>query len=276
MKRNVIFIISILIFAIMACGCAKGENQNENRKQKVGFLEKFSMIKKDSDWYYYFIISYNDDGSTSNFFNGINLKYSTLDDYFVYIRDSKTNNIIEKVPSFPILATSEKTVNGIMERDEVTTINNYFNSKQFDDKISIDDLEDLSLNNFQIDDILLLYNNALDYEIPQYFGNFRFPEYSVDKGELINGKQWQVGQLNNYGYIKAINIELLYEDGTYLSDVVKNNRASESQVELYNSINLVEDYIITNQSLNISGLMNDEILEKELMSLFNNIGKTEK
>ena len=51
--------------------------------------------------------------------------------------------------------------------------------------------------------------------------------------------------------IGAIRIDLLYNDGTYLSELIENKKASNEQKEIYKNFKKIEEYIVENQEVNI-------------------------
>ena len=57
--------------------------------------------------------------------------------------------------------------------------------------------------------------------------------------------------MKNSGGIGAIRIDLLYNDGTYLSELVENKKASNEQKEIYKNFQKIEKYIVENQEVNI-------------------------
>ena len=126
MKTKFLFITIILFVLIFGAACDNGE-KNNIQNYSGGFKENFSTIKKNNGWYYYFVISTDaKTGDKSYFFDGCNLKERDLDGFYIYVRNSETNEIINKIKSFPTLSTSEEY------RDEIVTINDFFKDSKFE------------------------------------------------------------------------------------------------------------------------------------------------
>lgn len=75
-----------------------------------------------------------------------------------------------------------------------------------------------------------------------------------------------------YGNIKAIHIELIYDNNKYLSDLVENKKATEEEKRIYSEIKSIEENIVRQQILSSFEKKDQEIkgiefqrLEKVLM-----------
>ena len=208
--------------------------------------EKAYVEERDDGWFYYFlIVSENvNKENTNNFFSGCNLNNNELDDYNVIIYD-ENGNVENKIKAFPTLAISEKSKNGVMERDEVVLIDEFFDKKQFNRKIEVSDLDGLELNNFSKNEVVRLYNNSVDLEFKTSIHSFSLNECDLRSDENEDGFIVNIGVICIRHGIIAINIDLKYDDNTYLSDNISGDR------ELYENIQEIEKYIVDTQDINV-------------------------
>lgn len=134
-KKNIIFSLVLICFLIMVTGCNEKRDYKEEQskiRQKLSDsrMEKMSIIDQSDGWYYYFMITSIAGEESLNTFGGCNLKYTELDGYNITISD-QDGKIISELPSQPTLAISDKSKDGVKERDEVRIIDDYFDNKGF-------------------------------------------------------------------------------------------------------------------------------------------------
>ena len=94
-----------------------------------------------------------------------------------------------------------------------------------------------------------------------YLGEYR-------KDDMLDGYQWHTSMLALRTGALEIYIDVIYKNGTYLSDLVKNNKASKKQIEMYNNIQLISKYIIDNQSVEFDSQFDDLKANKDYARLF--------
>lgn len=273
-----IFGLSLCIILLLnSSGCNKEES---NEFVGLPYVSKCVYVDKEDGWFDYFCIelskkdeakksvdgNYEFNQDTNYIFDGINLKYQTLDDHYIPIYD-KTNKEVDKVDApYPSLSVSATY------RDEMKRINTFFNNKKFAEKITGEDLKDLQLDKIDKETLVNLFNMAYEKDPIELGEYINIPSISIKSSILNNDYQFQVGYFAEYGNIIKINIEVLYEDGTYLSDLISNDDSTNEQDELYKKLNNIEDFIIYNQKFDISKYSG---YNKELEALLNLMNRIE-
>lgn len=265
MKKK-IYILTLLFFIgslclIIVSNNYKAKSSEENRDDNTYYGQKYSYIEGEDGWYYFFCINIIDDeGTTTNFYDGINLKYKTMDDYNIIIYDETTGDIKYKIATTPSFRSSEKEKNGVQEREEILKVDNYFDEKQFNRKITEEDLQDLELENFDKNQILELYNMAIEKEINQERKAFYIPSFDLEQETLSDKSILNIGLYTETTGVIAMRIDIIYDD-VYLSDLIENNKATENQKQIYENINKISKKFIETQDVNVRKYftLNDEI-----------------
>ena len=269
MKRN--YIIMGFVILIIAGGLTiwfvnkqkdnsqnNNEDNNQNNNEVIDdnegvldpeaykkYAEKIVVVEGDNAWYYQFLINSLDDGeNTKNFFTGCNLKYAKFKDIEGYENIGNNNQ-------YPSLAISDKSTNGVTEEEEVLLINDYFDQKQFRKEITIKDLDELTLYNFDKSLIVDLFNKTYNSNFDKTISKFSIKGCSIQSDEEKDGYKYNIGVMHLRRGIGAIRIDLLYNDGTYLSELIENKKATNEQKEIYNNFQKIEEYIVENQEVNI-------------------------
>ncbi len=269
MKRN--YIIMGFVILIIAGGLTiwfvnkqkdnsqnNNEDNNQNNNEVIDdnegvldpeaykkYAEKIVVVEGDNAWYYQFLINSLDDGeNTKNFFTGCNLKYAKFKDIEGYENIGNNNQ-------YPSLAISDKSTNGVTEEEEVLLINDYFDQKQFRKEITIKDLDELTLYNFDKNLIVDLFNKTYNSNFDKTISKFSIKGCSIQSDEEKDGYKYNIGVMHLRRGIGAIRIDLLYNDGTYLSELIENKKATNEQKEIYNNFQKIEEYIVENQEVNI-------------------------
>ena len=229
--------------------------------------EKVGIIEGDGAWYYQFLISHMDDEAeddTNNFFSGCNLKYSRYADTPGYENEDYPN-------SYPTVTNSNKSTNGVTEAEDLSAIGDYFDKMQFNRAIDIGDLDGLDIYNFDKSFIVDLYNKAYNSEYDKTITEFNLSGCSIQSDSEQDGYKYNIGVMHLRRGIGVIRIDLLYSDGTYLSDLVESGTASNEQKGIYENFKKIEDYIVENQEVNIRDVfdLDDEVY----IRLFNIIEK---
>ena len=175
MKRNYIiigFLILIIAGGLTVWFMNRQKDNNQNNNEAIdnnegvldpeaykNYAEKIAIVEGDDAWYYQFLITTLDNGeTTNNFFNGCSLKYSKLDDYYVPVTEN--GKVVEKIIVHPNLVASQKSVNNVTEASEVVLIDDFFDQKQFRKEITTNDLDELTLYNFDKSLIVELFNKT--------------------------------------------------------------------------------------------------------------------
>ena len=201
----------------------------EDNEIKVFYVKKGSYKDMGDNWIYFFdILDYKDNDNDYYVFDGYNLKYMYLEDYSIKMVDAERNEVSDKIVSeTPILARSD------IFGDEVVRINEYFNKRQFRDKISEKDITDLETSHFSKNLIIELFNNAIEseaktkpgkYILYSHLGKVRLNS-TVEKYE----GEWEITYINDFGTLSYVTVDMKLKDGSYLSD-------KQEYKELLNSI----------------------------------------
>ena len=258
MKRKYILIFFISIIFIFVSGLylknmenKKSNNFYEENKDAIeNYAEKIAIVEGDDAWYYQFLITTFDNGeTTNNFFNGCSLKYSKLDDYYVPVTEN--GKVVEKIIVHPNLVASQKSVNNVTEASEVVLIDDFFDQKQFKKEITTNDLDELTLYNFDKNLIVDLFNKTYNSNFDKTITKFNLAGCSIQSDGEKDGYKYNIGVMHLRRGIGAIRIDLLYNDGTYLSELIENKKATNEQKEIYNNFQKIEEYIVENQEVNI-------------------------
>lgn len=260
LKKVFLFVIfSGMLVTIIGCGNYKQLKKVKN-VESPAFVSKCVVEEGTDQWFNYFCIelpkkdkekksvdgNYKFDNTVAYTFDGINLKYKNLDDHYIPIYDNNNKEIDKVEAPYPSLSVST------VYRDEIKTINKFFNEKKFSKKISIKDLIELELQKIKKETLINMFNMAYDKK-PISLGKYiNLPFVSILSSVSDNGYIFQVGYYVEYGNVIKVNIEIIYDDGTYLSDLVANEGASITQQNLDNKITKIEEFIILNQDFDIS------------------------
>lgn len=237
-----LLLLTVFFTIITMSGC------NEE-KSVPGFIDKFSYIEKENGWISELVIEESTVGDTKgelNFdFSGVNLKYKQLDGIYAPIIDKDGNEVQQIETNIPSYIHNQEI------KDEVKAISAFLTKKQFREKISKEDLGELPLSYFPYEDIVTLVNNALeDKYADKGFGKYNISAHNCVQKKMKDDSIIQVSYSDVYGYIRVLNIEYIYANGTYLSDLVYTGEATSQQNEAMKSINEIEKEIVDTQELN--------------------------
>lgn len=260
-RKKAIIIILTLVFVVLISGCGVKEKEDNTYP---GFASNCSTIDKEDGWFYFFCIQYpkidksiktvknNYDKSSaySYVFDGFNIKYKKLDGYYIKISDNSGNEVGQIEPAFPSLSVSETL------RDEIKEISEYFNKKAFNKNIALKDIEDLNINTIDKEILVQMFNDAYNKEPIELGSYVDLPQAEIIFSDEVDNYKYNIGYYIEYGNIIKINIDILYNDNTYLSDLIKNNTASKEQIKEYDALKKIEENIIENQSFDISNISN--------------------
>lgn len=271
-KNKIFFLILISIISIiLLCMFNDIKKSKNDSTSSTDYAERMAYIEKKNGWYFYMY----ENNFKELFFDGCNLKYPNLKGYYINIYTDKTETVIyEKIPTFATLSTSDFKKNNKLERDEVVEIDNFFNEKQFNRKVEEIDLNDLNLENFDKKDILTLYNTLQDKNYSDYLTKFKLSECKILEDNFDSGYKLNVGILAERKGIAVVRIDIVYNDNQYLSDLVQNDKATNSQKEIFNNFKKIEQYIVSNQEIDIQD--NFDLTDDIYLRLFSVLRKVEK
>lgn len=254
-KRKIIIISGIIILLFLAIFITlllkKEKSYRIISNSEVHFPTRYAIEQKEDGWFCHFDIEYLKTDMTKPYYYGYdcdNLKYSSLPNYYISGEEMDKDGIYE----YKIDINHPSYIFNKQYSSDIKKINNYFLSKEFNQEISINDLEELSLDYIKKEDILNLFNKAIKSNMIYKYGNYpntnRNPYVLTSK--TIDNYTWKLGYYLVKGSIKYVNIELLIGED-YLSDLVKNKKATEEQKEIYENIQIIKNYIIENQKFSI-------------------------
>ena len=232
MKKTIIVFILLAVF-MFPLGCEKKQTDNKSRIYSVS-----SLLDKGDGWYYQFMLSREENGNILNYaFNGSNLRHTDIPGYSFKHYDAETGEILKKLETEMAFLTDDD-----IRGAEVLAINNFFEEKHFNDHITLEDLSDLEIEYFDKEDLVYLFNNALDEEFSRSQGQ---DDLTGIYKSNDNGKgYWQIGTLSDYGYIKAVNIDYIDNNKGSLVDRVEKGTIKDKNI--YNKIKEIEEYILNN------------------------------
>ncbi len=261
-------IMIILMVSLLLIGCSKVSENDIT----VSYVSKCVTKEKSDGWFEIFCIEplkkdqnlkevknnyvYND--KTTYSFDGYNLKYKEIKDCYIPIYDKKGNEVGKVPTSVPSFATSK------IYRNEIKEISSFFNTQKFKTKITLNDLEELKIKKIDKQGLVNLFNEAFEKQ-PIEIGKFKnIPILNIIQSEPSDDYIFQVGYYCEYGTIKKINIEVIFNNNTYLSDLAQKKNPKKEYLNMYKDIEAFEKYILENQELDIS---KSNIYKKEYNTL---------
>ena len=245
-----ILLISI-IFILILIFTNKEKINLPKLGEKVPFVSQIAVKEKENGWVCHMSIEYLKDNTNVPYYYGYdceNLKYEEISD-FVPTGEEEINN--EKF-TYKIDSNHSQYIYNSSYSADIKNINNYFVENKYNKEISINDLDNLKLTEISKDDVVELYNLAINSPKVYKWGNVimqNHPSYlsiSMQKDNYI----WYVGYIINFGHIEYVNIELKIND-KYLSDLVSESKASSEEKEMYVNIKKIENYIIDKQKFEL-------------------------
>lgn len=234
-----VILSTILLIGMQSC---QEKDSNINAGNVINYISQSVFEESDDGWYYYFIIETLKDGSRSYYeFNAVNLKHREIPNYVIngYNEDG---NVVETMLPIPV-----SLYNGPDTKSDIKKISEFFNANSPNSVITIEDMKFLEVKTISKEIIMDCFNRAITSE-PEQLGDYKNKQICnvIQESRSIDGYIWQVGYYLNYGNIKVFNIEIIYDDGTYLSDI--NNDKTKKIIDVIESM---EIDIVNNQSFDI-------------------------
>lgn len=282
----IIFLVAIIIFSINKIKTVYDKEQRakkireEEEKVAESSVVKRSYLEKEDGWFYYITIDRVQEKEKYiyyNYFSGCNIKYEHLDDNYSTLIDGDGH--ISKIPSTSVtLEHSRKSKDGKKtETDELGEINELLVNEHWERKINSDDLKSIKFVNFEKDDIVKLWNDAYSKKY-QKTDDIIGKYISLNTCSIAKVKSsedhYQVGLLLNYGNIEEVRIDYVYSNGTYLTDKIASNKATDKEKEIYNTIKEMEQDIKKNGKFSLDkkfDSLKDNSDYKELFQIFEKI-----
>lgn len=265
----------LLILSCLVTGCVnKGDNIAENEKMITTFVDLCAFKELDDGWVAHLYIEIPKTNQKSekvkeNFslkdidvvkFNIINLKYNNIEGFYIPVKDEEGNEIDKMVTNIPNYIQSSKY------GDKMSKISDFLTKKKYDRKITVDDLEGLDTKDIiDKEDIVTLYNDALtnveDVEYP--FAGIK--ESNLVSRNLNDGSRIQFAYISNFTEIGKCQLEYIYPDGLYLSDMVESGKADEKQIALQNKLDSIEEKLIETNEIDKLESTGSEELDKAII-----------
>lgn len=249
----------LVFFILLLSGCT---TKKETDFVPSSFIDKQVYLQKDNGWVSYLYIEVekkdkdtievknNEDLNkiTGVYYDCINLKYDHLDGYYVPVNDEKGNEIDQITGVMPSYSTSDK-------RDDIVRINEYLTEKKFKSTITVQDLDDVKCDKLDKKEIVKLYNEALEKEYLGYPGDISYGNNHGTIGKYIDlkngGKLW-VACIIEQARLGVVNIEYIDENGNYLSDLCKDGKANDEQIQAQKQLDEIEKKIVDLQSIKVN------------------------
>ena len=119
-------------------------------------------------------------------------------------------------------------------------------------------------------EVLDLYNKAVNSKRVLQFGKFKdFQPVNVLKSMNINGYEWTFGYSIFHGRIENVYLDCKYNN-VWINDIKEK---TEYQKIILEDIPIIENYILTNQTFNLSENFDKDIVYTHLIYLLDDIKK---
>ena len=241
-------LVGIVCFTFVLIG---KNNVSADEPTGSGFTVKSQYDNLNDGWIYYFKIVYPETGGDKSYvFNGYNLKYKEMDGYSIPVVDRKTKEVVELIkPNYVSLINSE------VHRQDLINIKDFFNEKQFDRKINVEDIKDLNFDVVSKEYLVDLFNKTIESSKERQDGKYAnasfFDIKTIDSTEKDLDGKWQVAYILKNGDLYDVNIEFISSDGNYISDTQTMATKNNNDKSLFEEIEKIEDLLIKNQSLSL-------------------------
>lgn len=279
-KNSTILKVCILVFVVGLVVLNVSKTQAKSIEPvKVSYSQRSTYDKKGDGWIYVFEIYYPDNNNDRVYmFDGYNLKYKELDGYYVPVINKETNEELYRVtPEYITLSISENS------KEDISKIVKFFNEKQFNNKITTDDLNELDIKTIDKSYLVSIFNSTLDADLKtepgKYYNSGYVGRVNVKSSDVNNPGEWQASYILSFGNMYEVNIEFISEDGKYLSDKTSNLTSKEKkyleQIELAEEIAEMNEFcdekndMITKKTANIGNNDITELLNKLSDELMN-------
>lgn len=254
MKIKAIICIGLVITILLSfSACNK-------QKEMYKFNDKVYIEERDDGWFYVSNLSTGKDEEADYYYyeyDAYNLKYKSLEDYYIRIYDSETGEEKERanpvLPYLSLLPDAQPDIENVMD---------FFAERKFTDKIVETDLMDLYLSYVSKGDLISMYNKTVSQDFLKEGLYPNIPVFNMKQGQLIDGYKWQAAYICYHGTICAFNIELIYCKGDtemYLSDMIQQNIATQEQTEIFTTIQDIENKIISESDFGAADITNINI-----------------
>lgn len=275
MKKDLKILFLITVLLITATVIVNKENKVKAESKSIqnapAFTIKSAYDEKDDGWVYFFKIYLSDDSEKKSYvFNGYNLKYQEKEGFVIPVKNSKTGEIIKEIkPGYVSLINSKEY------KQDLINIKKFFEQKQFDNLITIKDLQDLQLVSFEKKYIVSLFNRAINSKAERVNGEYASaPIFGLMKKKSTDEKldgEWQVAYLLKNGRINNLNIEFIDADGNYSLDTDIPNKFKTTISDISKQVINIEENVILNQKFNLKNTPESNNINNDLQLLLEDL-----
>ena len=218
---------------------------------------KVAVKDKGDGWYCEFIFDNLESELHSYNYGCYNLKYQEISGFNNYQFDKEKNKYFISDVNVP------KYINNIKYQEELDKIFYYFHDRQFDSKITENDLIDLDITIIDKKEVVELFNKALDSETIDTYGKYletALPIYHTEY-KAKDGKTYIVGYHIDWpvGIIRTIEVDVIAKDG------------KSKDKTLSNKLKKIKEYILDSQEFDLPDDLKEDKDVKELLNNFNQI-----
>lgn len=272
MKKTAILLLCLmLLFALCAC-----DNHEEAPDPEYTRQDRSAVLQLPGGWVLYYERQevYDANGAFTQAYcslDGINLKYQNLSDFNIRLINEDTGEVTGSVPP----AVHHLKMNETYE-EKIAPIDSILEARPTTADLTVEELQGVDISGlmFTLEDAVNVYNAAMAGGVRE-FGKYMYvSSANILRDAMLDGYQWQVGYLILSGHIAALDIELIYDDGSYLSNM-DEAALSESQKELKRTIGAITESILKKDNLLEMGVDRnggvDQIRFDRLYKLLNSI-----
>ena len=243
-------------------------NSNIPDTPDYNVYEKALTKRGEDGWVYYFVFQVVDldDGSDTikyedlhYIFNVINIKHERLPGYIIpekiYDENGNFLGYGDGMETLPHAHVSTREKDGVRERDEVDEIQNYFEEHRFLEPITVEDLDGLNTVFYSKEFLVEFFNELIsqDFTTDEEFFKYAIASpQTYRRDNLADGYRWQTCWLTSRSRAMDIHLDMIYEDGTYLTDYIDNGTATKEQKEIYENILKIREVILDEQNIDLN------------------------
>jgi hypothetical protein len=232
-----IFLITIIALAMTITGCNTPDSGYE---KEFNFEQQTALYMTDDGWLYSMTVQYFEDDCTPGAyeFNADNMKHQVLEGFRISVIDSVTGETLQYImPSLPHLHLDRRF------GDEIDAIGAFFENQRPNTVLSVADLDDLTLEYIDKNLLVGLFNQAITSDMLPAGRYYYLPFVALVQDSLSDSYQWQVSYHIARGNIVFVRIDVLYDDGRLLSDIIETGEPNEKIVATWNEIIALETTI---------------------------------
>lgn len=272
MKKTCAVVLSIL-FLFSLCACSKQEDTSEPEYSRQ---DRNAILQLSDGWYLYYDREevYDANGGFIKAYcslDGVNLKYKNLSDFNMRLVNADTGEVTGSVSPSVHYFQMNKTY-----EDKIAPIAGILENRPAAADLTLKELQgnDISDLCFTLDDVVKVYNAAMENGVKEFGKYMNISVSDIVSDPMLDGYQWQVGYYILSGQIAAVDIELIYADGRYLSDIEEKN-LSDAQKELLTAVKVITEQILTSGNLSDIGIDQESVIDhisfNRLYTLLNSI-----